>query len=82
MNRREFLKTSACAAVGMGMGGCCCERNCNRMRVPYGTTIGDRLWMWGHHAMSFASMKGAKAGYTLPYDCRIDMADACQSWSI
>ena len=82
MNRREFLKTSACAAVGMGMGGCCCERNCNRMRVPYGTTIGDRLWMWGHHAMSFASMKGAKEGYNLPYDRRIDMADACKEMNI
>ena len=44
MNRREFLKTSACVAFGMGVG--------------------------------------AKAGYTLLYDCRIDMADACQSWSI
>ena len=82
MNRREFLKTSACAAVGMGMGGCCCERYRNRARVPYGATIGDRLWMWGHHPMSFASMKRAREGYNLPYDRRIDMADACRRMGI
>ena len=66
----------------MGMGGCCCERYRNRVRVPYGPNIGDRLWMWGHHAMSFASMKGAKEGYNLPYDRRIDMADACKAMGI
>ena len=52
-------------------------------RVPYGDTIGDRLWMWGHHADSFASMKDdPKEQYNLPFDRRIDMAAACKAMNI
>ena len=51
--------------------------------MPYGDTIGDRLWMWGHHAMSFASMKDdPKEQYNLPFDRRIDMADACRAMGV
>ena len=82
MNRRDFLKTSACAVAGMGVCGCCGTGCGCRGRLPYGDTIGDRLWMWGHHAMSFASMKGAKEQYNLPFDRRIDMADACRDMGI
>ena len=82
MNRRDFLKTSACAVAGMGVCGCCGTGCGRRGRLPYGDTIGDRLWMWGHHAMSFASMKGAKEQYNLPFDRRIDMADACREMGI
>ena len=82
MNRREFMKASACAGAAMAMGGCRFPFCGGRGRVPYDGTIGDRLWMWGHHAMSFASMKGAKEGYNLPYDRRIDMAAACADMDI
>ena len=65
------------------MLGGCCGLACGGGRLPYGDTIGDRLWMWGHHAMSFAKLKGSKSeGYHLPYDRRIDMADACRAMGI
>lgn len=80
--RREFLKTTAFAGGAAVMAGCQCPFCGDATRMPYGETIGDRLWMWGHHAMSFASMKGAKEGYNLPYDRRIDMADACREMNI
>lgn len=80
MNRREFI---GCAAGAMFAGGCSCRFGGMCGRVPYGETIGDRLWMWGHHAMSFASMKGdQKEWYNLPFDRRIDMADACKAMSV
>ena len=82
MRRREFIKTAALAGGCAALGGCRSFGGSGIDRVPYGDTIGDRLWMWGHHAMSFASMKGAKEGYNLPYDRRIDMADACRDMGI
>ena len=84
MTRRDFVSMSALAGMGAGIGAAGCDtcRPGGGARVPYGATIGDRLWMWGHHAMSFASMKGAKEGYNLPYDRRIDMADACRAMGI
>ena len=82
MKRREFLKTSLLASAGAMTGGCGTCFCGPRERLPYDDTIGDRLWMWGHHAMSFASMKSAKEGYNLPYDRRIDMADACKAMNI
>lgn len=81
--RREFLKTTALAGGAAALAGCECPFcGGDATRMPYGETIGDRLWMWGHHAMSFASMKGAKEGYNLPYDRRIDMAAACREMNI
>ena len=81
INRREFLKASVGAAAAFG--GCrMLDGLCGGERVPYGDTIGDRLWMWGHHAESFASMKGAKEQYNLPFDRRIDMAAACREMNI
>ena len=82
MRRREFIKSAALAGGCAVLGGCRSFGGSGIDRVPYGDTIGDRLWMWGHHAMSFASMKGAKEGYNLPYDRRIDMADACRDMGI
>ena len=70
------------AGCGALSGGCGTFRRQASGRVPYGDTIGDRLWMWGHHAMSFASMKGDKEQYNLPFDRRIDMADACRDMGI
>ena len=79
MNRQEFMKVSALTAAAAVTGGC---RICGGVgrdgRVPYGDTIGDRLWMWGHHRDSFKALKGSKEQYNLPYDTRIDMADACK----
>ena len=83
MNRRDFIRTSALAGAASWLGGCCGTTCGGRERLPYGGTIGDRLWMWGHHAMSFSKLKGSKSeGYHLPYDRRIDMADACRSMGI
>ena len=82
IRRRDFLAGAGATAAGFALGGCATCADCATERVPYGDTIGDRLWMWGHHAMSFASMKGSKEGYNLPYDRRIDMADACRSMNI
>ena len=44
--------------------------------IPYGNEIGDRLWMWGTTAI-FCALLHKTEGYNLPYDKRIDMADAC-----
>lgn len=82
MDRREFLKGVATAGATM-LGGCKCFSWNAEGRVPYGDTIGDRLWMWGHHADSFASMKDdPKEQYNLPFDRRIDMAAACKEMDI
>ena len=79
LKRREFLMGAGATAL---LGGCCSCGMGSCGRVPYGPTIGDRLWMWGHHAMSFASMKGDKEQYNLPFDRRIDMAAACRDMNI
>ena len=78
LNRRQFIEMSAMAGGAALMGGCRCPLCGCGERVPYGDTIGDRLWMWGHHRDSFKSLKGKKENYNLPYDTRIDMAAACK----
>ena len=82
MNRRGFLGLSAMAGGATLMGGCRCPFCGCGERVPYGDTIGDRLWMWGHHRDSFKTLKGRKEQYNLPYDTRIDMAAACSEMNI
>lgn len=82
MKRREFLAMGALTGASMVTGATGKQPVATTERIPYGPTIGDRLWMWGHHAMSFASMKGSNEGYNLPYDRRIDMADACKVMNI
>ena len=82
--RREFLESAASAGAALALGGCwAIGTGPEGERVPYGDTIGDRLWMWGHHADSFASMKGdSREQYNLPFDRRIDMAAACREMDI
>lgn len=83
MNRREFIENAALGAGMLAAGGCSSFLAGPRERVPYGDTIGDRLWMWGHHADSFASMKGDKREfYNLPFERRVDMAAACREMQI
>ena len=83
LNRRQFIEMSAMAGGAAMMGGCACPCRCGGCgRVPYGDTIGDRLWMWGHHRDSFKALKGTKENYNLPYDTRIDMAAACRDMNI
>lgn len=80
-DRRAFLSGAAAVAGALAAGGC--RSLCGAgARVPYGPTIGDRLWMWGHHAESFTSMKGSNEQYNLPFDRRIDMAAACREMDI
>ena len=82
-DRREFILSAVAAGGAAMLGGCKCPFGGCGERVPYGDTIGDRLWMWGHHADSFASMKGdPKEHYNLPFDRRIDMAAACREMDI
>ena len=82
MNRRKFI-SSVVAMGGVAMlGGCKSPFSGCDGRVPYGDTIGDRLWMWGHHRDSFKALKGTKEQYNLPFDTRIDMAAACKEMNI
>ncbi len=81
--RREFLKNVAFTGGAAALAGCSCPfRGGKDGRVPYGDTIGDRLWMWGHHSMSFAAQLEKKCNYNLPLDRRIDMAAACREMNI
>ena len=82
MNRREFIMQAAAAGGAAMFGGCRCPFCGDRDRVPYGDTIGDRLWMWGHHRDSFKALKGRRENYNLPYETRIDMAAACKEMNI
>ncbi len=83
LNRREFLTTSMMAGGAAMLGGCKCPFCGTAARVPYDGTIGDRLWMWGHHRDSFKALKGTKEQlYNLPFDTRIDMAAACKDMNI
>ena len=51
-------------------------------RVPYGKTVGDRFWMWGHHPDSFDTAQRKSEIYNLPHGRRIDMAAACRDMGI
>jgi len=82
MNRREFIVRGTAAAGAVFAGGCASLTCGPRERVVYGDTIGDRLWMWGHHRDSFKALKGSKEKYNLPFDTRIDMAAACRNMNI
>lgn len=82
MKRREFLKLATMSAGTALAGGCACPFCGPRERVPYGDTIGDRLWMWGHHRDAFKALKGTKMNYNLPYETRVDMAEACRRMNI
>ena len=46
-------------------------------RTAYGPLIGDRLWMWGHHAHSTDD-----GIFGIPTGNTIDMADACKAMGI
>ena len=80
--RREFMKATAYAGAAAALGGCRASPTGLARRLPYGDTIGDRLWMWGHHRDSFKSLKGTRETYNLPYGTRIDMAAACRAMNI
>ncbi len=82
ITRRHFVGLSVSAGGALALAGCRHPFCGSRERVPYGNTIGDRLWMWGHHRDSFKSLKGKKEQYNLPFDTRIDMAAACGRMSI
>lgn len=82
VDRRGFLELSALAGGAALLGGCRCAACGRDGRVPYGDTVGDRLWMWGHHRDSFKALKGRKEQYNLPYETRIDMAAACREMHI
>ena len=81
-DRRTFITGASAAGAVAALGGCRCFSCGSGERVPYGDTVGDRLWMWGHHADSFASLKGSAMQYNLPFERRIDMADACRAMDI
>lgn len=82
MNRKEFILNATAAGGVVALGGCCSSFCRSDERVPYGDTIGDRLWMWGHHRDAFKALKGTSERYKLPLDTRIDMAAACREMNI
>ena len=82
LDRRGFIANVAAAGGAALMGGCRCPLCGGGERVPYCDTVGDRLWMWGHHRDSFKALKGRTEQYNLPYETRIDMAAACREMNI
>lgn len=82
LTRRGLLGLSAMAGGSALMGGCRCLFCNSDERVPYGDTIGDRLWMWGHHRDSFKVPNEKVGNYNLPCGTRIDMAAACRQMNI
>ena len=81
MNRREFIRGAAAIGGAAMFGGCRCPFCGSADRVPYGDTIGDRLWMWGHHPLSLMPYKD-KPIYNIPPRRHIDMAAACREMDI
>ena len=81
MNRREFIRGAAAVGGAAMFGGCRCPFCGSADRVPYGDTIGDRLWMWGHHPLSLMPYKD-KPIYNIPPRRHIDMAAACREMDI
>ena len=47
------------------------------LRLPYGPELGDRLWLWGHHAKSMSD-----GIYGVPPGPEVDMADACRRMGV
>ena len=47
------------------------------LRVPYGPELGDRLWLWGHHAKSMSD-----GIYGVPPGPEVDMAEACRRMGV
>ncbi len=68
LSRRKFAKCNDMNAT---------EISHYPFRVPYGSTIGDRLWMWGHHAHSVSD-----SIYGIPGGEEVDMAEACRLMGI
>jgi len=75
---------TALAGGAAALGGCVNPFAAEKMplvgagRVPYGDTIGDRLWMWGHHRDAFK-----KLVYNVPlFGSCVDMAPACKEMGI
>lgn len=87
MKRRQFIETAILAGAGAIAGGCATCTGGGKERVPYGDTVGDRLWMWGHHSMSLAVLPPAEAklrhnNFGLARVRHIDMARACADMGI
>jgi len=79
MNRREFIAGAACAAGSLGVGGCLGPRFTPPAEM-YTDKVGDRLWIWGHHAE--ALFERSKNKYRnlggLPARRHIDVYEACR----
>lgn len=79
MNRREFIANAVAAGGAAVLGGCKCPFCGNEARVPYGDTLGDCLWMWGHGADALLT---GQDNYGLKAERRMDMAPACEYMGI
>ena len=81
--RREFLQEVAFAAGSLGLGGCFGPRF-TPPREMYSDKVGDRLWIWGHHADALWSPK--KKAYrqmgNLPARRHIDVLEGCRMLGI
>lgn len=79
LNRRDFLAQAACAAGGLSLSGCLGPRFTPASEM-YSDKVGDRLWIWGHHAEALRDWKngGYRAKGGLPARRHIDVYEACR----
>jgi hypothetical protein len=81
MNRRDFLKRTSSALVGVGAVSL--ERSsCRAAEVKYPAyenNLRDRLWMWGHDPGAYDGPKGV---YNIPLSAPMSMAEGIQSMGI
>jgi len=79
--RRDFLKTSAGAALALA--GCrmpAAERaDAQAVEPPYANTVRDRLWMWGHGGVAFDAPRVTN---NIPAGTVVEMNDACRDMGI
>lgn len=79
MKRGDFILNAVALGGAAMLGGCRIPHSGNTVRVPYGDTLGDRFWMWGHGADALLT---GQDNYGLKAERRIDMANACDYMGI
>ncbi|MDO5567594.1 MAG: twin-arginine translocation signal domain-containing protein, partial [Planctomycetia bacterium] len=71
-SRRSFLKTCAVSAGVAACGGLLDGGQLPANTIPYGPTLRDRLWMWGHETDTI------QGSFGIPKGREISQADGCR----